>query len=134
MHGNPAINIFVTILVATLLIVLNLAQGGVYKSRYLTALEISYILNLLLLAAATTLAKQRGVNQQYTVYISTTAALLVFSGTLVYHAFVQIKDCIKRHKAIGQESTGTDSQHVAVCTPCEDNNVENQPANEGERS
>ena len=108
-HGNLAINIFVTILVATLLIVVNLAQGGVYKSKYLTALEISYILNLMYLAAATTLAKQREANQQYTVYISTTAALLVFGGILVYHAFVQIKYCIKRHKAIGQESTRTDS-------------------------
>ena len=86
--GNPAVNIFVIILISMQLIVLNLAQGGVYKSKYLTTLVISYMLNLILLAAATTLVRQSGGTQQYVVFISTSAALLVFAITLVYHAFL----------------------------------------------
>ena len=128
--GNPAINIFVIVLASMLLIVLNLAQGGVYKNKYLTALEISYILNLTLLAAATTLVKQSGGDQQYVVYISTSAALLVFTATLVYHATLQVKDCIKKHKAVDQGPAKIDSQSAAVCVQSQD--VENHAANEDE--
>ena len=124
--GNPAVNVFVIILISMLLIVLNLAQGGVYKSKYLTALEISYILNLILLAAATTLVKQGGGSQQYVVYISTSAALFIFAATLVYHATLRVKDCIKNRKVFneGSISLRVHSQSVAgpgvVCAPSED--------------
>ena len=119
--GSPAVNIFVIVLISMLLIVLNLAQGGVYKNNYLTALEISYIFNLILLAAATTLVRQRGGNQQYVVYISTSAALLVFAITLVYHATLRIKDCIKKHKAADEGPARVDTQSAvgAVCAPSE---------------
>ena len=122
--GNPAVNIFVIVLISMLLIVLNLAQGGVYKSKYLTALEISYIFNLIMLAAATTLVRQRGGNQQYVVYISTSAALLVFAITLVYHATLRIKDCIKKHKAADEGPARVDTQSAvgAVCAPSGDTN------------
>ena len=79
-----------------MLLVLNLAQGGVYKSKYLIALEISYILNLILLAAATMLVKLTRGSQQYVVYISTSVALLVFAATLICHVTSRVKDCIKK--------------------------------------
>ena len=56
--GNSAINIFFVSILAIFLILLNLGQGGVYKNNILTALELSYIVNLALLAAAAALARQ----------------------------------------------------------------------------
>ena len=131
--GNPAINIFVIVFISILLIVLNLAQGGVYKNKYLTALEISYILNLILLAAATTLVKQSGGNQQYVVYISTSAALLMFAATLVFHATLRVKGCIRKPKAVDEGPARVDSQSEAgaVCAPSED--ADNQAFDEDER-
>ena len=132
--GNPAINLFVIILISMLLIVLNLAQGGVYKSKCLTALEIFYVLNLILLAAATTLVRQSGGNQQYVVYVSTSAALLVFAVTLVYHATLRIKNCIKKHKAIDEGPARVDTQSAAsaaCAAPSED--ADNQALDEDER-
>lgn len=132
--GNPAVNIFVIILISMLLIVLNLAQGGVYKSKYLTTLEISYMLNLILLAAATTLVRQSGGTQQYVMFISTSAALLVFAITLVYHAILRVKNCIKKHKAINEGPARVDTQSAvsAVCvTRSED--ADNQALDENER-
>ena len=50
--GDPGINLFIVIAIAMLLLILNLAVGGVYKSRLLTVLETSYLLNIGILSAA----------------------------------------------------------------------------------
>ena len=88
--GNPAVDIFVVSVVSLLLILLNLGQGGVYKQIALTALEISYIINLGLLAASTALVRQLNGKQGVAViYTSCTVALVTFIGTLVYHTKLQ---------------------------------------------
>ena len=88
--GNPAVDIFVVSVVSLLLILINLGQGGVYKQIALTVLEISYIVNLGLLAASTALVRQiNGKQGVAAIYTSCAMALVIFIGTLVYHAKLQ---------------------------------------------
>ena len=92
------------------------------------------MLNLILLAAATTLVRQSGGTQQYVVFISTSAALLDFAITLVYHAILRVKNCIKKHKAVNEGPARVDTQSAvsAVCvTQSED--ADNQALDENER-
>lgn len=89
--GNPAIDIFVVSVVAIFLISLNLGQGGVYKKTGLTILDISYIVNLGLLTAATALVRQIDGKQGVSViYTSNAIAVMTFIGTLVYHVKLRI--------------------------------------------
>ena len=89
--GDPAIDIFVVSVVAIFLISLNLGQGGVYKKTGLTILEISYIVNLGLLTAATALMRQIDGKQRVSViYTSNAIAVITFMGTLVYHVKIRI--------------------------------------------
>ena len=88
--GIPAVDIFVVSVVSLFLIIVNLGQGGVYKQISLTVLEISYIVNLGLLAASTSLARQiNGSHGVAVIYTSCAVALVTFIGTLVYHAKLQ---------------------------------------------
>ena len=90
--GHSAIDIFFVLIVTIFLILLNLGQGGVYKKNVLTALELSYIVNLALLAAATALVRQiNGKPGLPTIYTSCAVALVTFIGTLAYHMKEQIK-------------------------------------------
>ena len=89
--GNPAINLFVVRLVAALIALLNLGLGGVYKSHSLTALEIFYIVNLLIVASATSLVREINWDQRYAIYSSVLSVMLVLLATLVYHGVSQIK-------------------------------------------
>ena len=99
--GNSAINVFFVLIIAIFLILLNLGQGGVYKRNILTALELSYIVNLALLAAATALVNQIYEKQERirpVIYTSCTVALVTFIGTLVYHVKVQVMRWCKSPK------------------------------------
>ena len=97
--GDPAVDILFIILVVFLLVVLNLGQGGVYKNNYLTALEISFMLNLGVLAAVTGYVRQTNGNQKAAVYTSTSIALGTFAVILVYH----INDRIRKRYRKWQE-------------------------------
>ena len=89
--GNPAINLFVIRSTASIIMVLNLGLGGVYKSKLLTALEIFYIANLLAVASATSLTREGGWDQRYAIYSSVTLAMLAFVATIAYQAVLCIK-------------------------------------------
>ena len=93
--GNPAVDIFVVSVIALLLVMFNLGQGGVYNRISLTVLEVSYTVNLGVLAAATALVRQiNGKQRPAVIYTSTAIALVTFLGTLVYHLKLQ---CTKWH-------------------------------------
>ena len=63
-------------------------SGGVYKNWCLGALEGSFALNLIILAAATYHAKLTGGNQLAVVYTSVSIAFATFIGILVYQLTV----------------------------------------------
>ena len=103
--GNSAIDIFVMLVVTIFLILLNLGQGGVYKKNLLTALELSYIVNLGLLAAATALVRQiYGRPRRSVIYTSSTVALVTFAGTLVCHMKKQVMGWCKVGKNMAKFS------------------------------
>ena len=104
--GDPAVNLLVIILVAFTLIILNLGQGGVYKKNIITALEVSFMFNLGMLAAATGYVRQTGGNQSGAVYTSTSVALVTFILILIYHIYLKFQDkCICVHKTDRNMST-----------------------------
>ena len=67
----------------------------VYKSWYLNALELSFILNLGILAAATYHVNQSGGSQAAVVYTSVGIAFLTFVGIVTYHISLQIKSKVQ---------------------------------------
>ena len=116
--GNPAINLVVVSIITIFLTVLNLGQGGVYKQGALTYLEISYIVNIGLLAAATALVRQMDGKQEPAIYISTAITLMMFIGTLVYHIKHKmeklqcVQRIIKKWKSSPQSENSTESVYM----------------------
>ena len=62
-------------------------SGGVYKNWCIDALEGSFALNLIMLAAATYYVNHSGGNKLAVGYTSVSVALLTFIGILAYHIF-----------------------------------------------
>ena len=64
-------------------------SGGVYRNWCLDALEGSFTLNLIILAAATYHVKLTGGDQLAVGYTSVSIAFVTFTGIIVYHIFLQ---------------------------------------------
>ena len=80
------------ILVGTgILVVWAWVSGGVYRNWCLDALESSFALNLITLAAATFYVNQSRGNQLAVGYTSIIIALVTFIGILAYHIFQQLR-------------------------------------------
>ena len=73
-------------------------SGMVYTSWYLNALEVSFVLNLSVLAVATYYVKQSGGSQAAVVYTSVGIAFLTFVAIITYHIFMQIKTKVRYMK------------------------------------
>ena len=70
-------------------------SGLVYKSWYLNALEVSFILNLGMLAVATYHVNQSGGSQAAVAYTSVGIAFLNFVGIVTYHIYIRIKSKVQ---------------------------------------
>ena len=93
--GNDSVNLLV-ICSATFGIIVGFALSGmVYKSWYLNALELSFILNLGILAVATHHVKLSGGNQAAVAYTSVGIAFLTFVGIVTYHIYIRIKSKVQ---------------------------------------
>ena len=66
-------------------------SGGVYRNWCLNALESSFALNLIILAAATYHVKLSGGSQLAVGYTSVIIALVTFTGILAYHILLQVR-------------------------------------------
>ena len=66
-------------------------SGGVYKNWCLDTLEGSFMLNLIVLAAATYHVNHSRGDQRAVGYTSVSIALATFIGILVYHIFQQLR-------------------------------------------
>ena len=69
--------------------------GSVYKSWYLNALELSFILNLGLLAVATYHVTLSGGSQSAVAYTSVGIAFLTFVGIVINHIYIRIKSKVQ---------------------------------------
>ena len=76
----------------TSFVIMALLTTGIYKNWLLTLLETSFILNLGVLAAATSYIDLAGGNQDAVTYTSIAVAFVTFLVIVTYHAAVQIRD------------------------------------------
>ena len=115
--GNPNVNLLTIVTSTIMLLVLLLFAGGrIYKNWYLQALDVSYIVNIGILAAATFYVRCAGGNQTALAYVSVGIALLTFIGIMVYHAITQIKDSHVWKEVIAPKLQRRQRQWVAVPT------------------
>ena len=90
--GDPSINLLaIGCVTAILPIVYALLGNRIYKTWYLNTLELSYIINLGILALATFYVRSTGGNQNAVTFTSISVAFATFIGILIYHSAQQIK-------------------------------------------
>ena len=119
--NNPSVNLLAIITVAVLLLVhlpynthkivypngagkhIRFWGGSYYKKWYLSLLENSFILNLLMLAAGTSYVVSAKGNQTALLYTSIGITFCQFIGIIVFHGYNQLKTLWgKRKQRIGE--------------------------------
>ena len=93
--GNDSVILFVISSATFGIFVWLTFSGVVYKSWYLNVLEVSFILNLGILAVATIYVNQSGGSQAAVAYISVGIAFLSFVGIVTYHIYMRIKSKVQ---------------------------------------
>ena len=93
--GDSGINLLAISLTALAITVGYALSGMVYKSWYLNALELSFILNLGVLAVATYHVTLSGGSQAAVAYTSVGIAFFTFVGIFSYHVYIQIKSKVQ---------------------------------------
>ena len=88
---DPSVNLLVILVGTGILHLWAWVSGGVYKNWCLDALEGSFMLNLIVLAAATYHVNHSRGDQFAVGYTSVSIALATFIGILVYHIFQQLR-------------------------------------------
>ena len=91
-QADPSLNLLAISSVAFGLTVVKQYTGAVYKKLYVDVLEVSFILNLGILAIATYYVKLAvvPVSQAAVTYTSVSVALATFVGVLLYHTHQQV--------------------------------------------
>ena len=127
--GDNSINLLATSLTIFGILGWFTLSGVVYKNWYLNAIEVSFILNLGVLAAATYHVNQSGGNQAAVAYTSVCIAFLTFIGIVTYHVYVRIKskvEYIKRGISIQRRNRNFHVNH-ANNNNCNPGNLNHQP-------
>ena len=90
--GDPSVNVLaIGCVTAILAIVYALLGNRIYKTWYLNTLELSFIVNLGILALATLYIRSTGGNQNAVTFTSISVAFAAFTGIVTYHSAQQIK-------------------------------------------
>ena len=93
--GNDSVNLLVISSTISGVFIWFAFSGMVYKKWSLNALELSFILNLGTLAAATYHVKLSGGSQAAVACTSVGIAFLTFVGIVIYHIYLQIKSKVQ---------------------------------------
>ena len=93
--GNDGINLLVISPTAFGIFIWFALSGRVYRSWCLNALELSFIFNLGMLAAATFYVKLSGGSQAAVASTSVGVAFLSFLVIVTYHTYIQIKSKVQ---------------------------------------
>ena len=95
--GDNSINLLVISSTTAAIFIAFALSGMVYKNWYLNALELSFILNLVILTVATYVyhVTHSGGNQAAVTYTSTGIAFLTFVGIVINHIYVRIKSKVQ---------------------------------------
>ena len=103
--GNESVNLLIITSATFGIFAWFTLSGVVYKSWYLNVLEVSFILNLGILAVATIYVNQSGESQAAVAYTSVGIAFLTFFGIITYHIYLRIKSKVQnilRHHETGE--------------------------------
>ena len=125
---DPSINLLAILVGTGILHLWAWVSGGVYKNWCLDALEGSFALNLIILAAATYHIKLSGGDQRAVGYTSVSIALATFIGILAYHTFQQL-----RHTKLWKKIPKVNSEFKKLNTKQAVNNL-NNPFNDSTES
>ena len=91
--GDPSINLLAIGCATAILPIVYVVLGNrIYKTWYLNVLELSFIVNLGILALATLYIRSTGGNQNAVTFTSISIAFATFIGIVIYHSAQQIKD------------------------------------------
>ena len=93
--GNDSVNLLAISAASFGIFVWFTLSSVVYRSWYLNALEVSFILNLGILAVATYHVKLSGESQAAVTYTSVGIAFLTFVGIVTYHIHIRIKSKVQ---------------------------------------
>ena len=126
--GNDSVNLLVISSTSFGMFVWFTLSGVVYKTWYLDALEVSFILNLGILAVATYHVTLSGGSQAAVAYTSVGTSFLTFVGIVIYRIYMRIKlkveyiqrgyQLLRRHENHGRrEANDTNAEHQAGVTP-----------------
>ena len=88
---DSSFNLLAIVVGSGLLQLMAWVSGGVYKNWCLDALEASFVLNLIVLGAATYYVDQTNGNKLAVGYTSVVIALVTFIAILAYHMFQQLR-------------------------------------------
>ncbi len=83
----------VTLIITAILFTLAISLSwtcSIYENKYINVLEISYIINSIILVTGTYCITKDGGNQLALVYVSISTALLEFVSVLIYHILIRI--------------------------------------------
>ena len=90
--GDPSVNLLAIISTTIVMLTLPTILGTrIYKTWCLSLLEISFILNLAILSAATYHVRLTGDNQNAATLTSVGIAFATFTGIVIFHSVQQIK-------------------------------------------
>ena len=90
--GNPNVNLLAIIICSAVLTLLTVFTGRIHVNWSLQGLEATFILNTLIFAAATLFLRSANKNQAALTYTSVGIALVTFTGMIIYHVTMQLKD------------------------------------------
>ena len=122
-QADPSLNLLAIGAVVIGLLTLTHFTGLIYKKMYLDILEISFILNLGILAIATYYVKLAvlPVSQAAVTYTSVSVAFTTFVGVLLYHTYQQVwpklqQKCQQLHRHEERERADDSSSEEEVTT------------------
>ena len=118
--GDNSVNLLVICSTAFGIVVGFALLGSVYKSWFLNALELSFILNLGILTVATYHVTVSGGSQAAVAYTSVGIAFLTFVGIIIYHIYIRVKSKVQ-YTQRGQQLQCENNRHR--------NNNNNNPGN-----
>ena len=116
--GDPSINHFAISFASTgLLLLIALLGNRIYKTIYLNILEMSFIVNLCILAIASLYIRLTGGNQNSATFTSISVAFATFIGILIRHVVHQIKHLRKKIFPLRDRPSQDDPQKITPQSP-----------------
>ena len=94
--GDPAVNLLAIIVTVTYLLFHVSLFGKIYKKWYLTALEYSFLFNLIILSAATFYTRQSRGSQTVVVNVCIGAAAVKFVAIVIFHICARLLLTVKK--------------------------------------